>query len=778
MKPKRLCITIALMCGVTVLAQNNSITQHGDTLNHSSGQINDTTTVARQSAPASGNDDDWINDSLLNVFDNIQLKDVEVTAQKQLIKQEVDRIGYNIEADPDSKTNTVMKMLRKVPLVTVDANDEIRVNGQTSFRIFRNGHPDPSLTNNPKDILKAMPASSVKRIEVITEPGAKYDAEGTTVILNIVMADNSTLKGVSGMASANADNLGYLGGSIDLTTQLDKVVMSVDYGIYHGIGHDDESTSSSLNHYKESGAELVSDGTDKTDKMTSQYGYLNASWEPDTLNLVSMSMGGHLYDFGDKAFSTNLMRDAAGQTIYSYGIDNHDRYEGYSMSTRLDYQRSTRLKGETITLSYMLSAQHSKSKDKSLYTEPFNMPVPYNGVDLNDKQDFDEHTVQLDWTRPFAEKKHTIETGVKYIYRMSRSHSMIDYLGIEDDMDMRFKHVTQVGAAYVRYTFASGPWSVRAGLRYEHSYMRASYPDGTQEAFDAQFDDVVPSANVRYKIDDANSLKFSYAASINRPGISYLNPAVVESPTNRSFGNTDLGSVHHHSMSMTFMHVGSKFTFNVTPQFSFSNNGIGSVKWADGLVQVSTFANTLKRRSGYLSAYVQWMAHEKTNIMLNGSVGYNYFKSKELNLKNDGFSHNLYVNVTQYLPWSLELTGYAGMWGGGTYDVYGHRSSTSFSHGFGLQRSFLSEERLTVQLSASNPFKKYTKYSQSIDQGDVTGWSRGRYLQRSFDISVSFRFGSLKASVKRANNSIQNDDLVGGGNSGGGSSSGGGKGGQ
>ena len=717
-------------------------------------------------------------DSILNDTTFKHLSEVEVKAIRPLVKAEIDRLAYDVQADADAKTSTVIEMLRKVPLVTVDAEDNIRVKGATNFKIYKNGHPDPSISSNPKEVLKAIPASMIKRIEVITEPGAKYDAEGTTVILNIVMADNSTLKGVSGMASANADNLGYLGGSIDLTTQLDKVVMSVDYGIYHGIGHDDESTSSSLNHYKESGAELVSDGTDKTDKMTSQYGYLNASWEPDTLNLVSMSLGGHLYDFGDKAFSTNLMRDAAGQTIYSYGIDNHDRYEGYSMSTRLDYQRSTRLKGETITLSYMLSAQHSKSKDKSLYTEPFNMPVPYNGVDLNDKQDFDEHTVQLDWTRPFAQKKHTIETGVKYIYRMSRSHSMIDYLGIEDDMDMRFKHVTQVGAAYVRYTFASGPWSVRAGLRYEHSYMRASYPDGTQEAFDAQFDDVVPSANVRYKIDDANSLKFSYAASINRPGISYLNPAVVESPTSRSFGNTDLGSVHHHSMSMTFMHVGSKFTFNVTPQFSFSNNGIGSVKWADGLVQVSTFANTLKRRSGYLSAYVQWMAHEKTNIMLNGSVGYNYFKSKELNLKNDGFSRSLYVNVTQYLPWSLEFTGYAGMWGGGAYDVYGHRSSTSFSHGFGLQRSFLSEERLTVQLSASNPFKKYSKYSQSIDQGDVTGWSSGRYLQRSFDISVSFRFGSLKASVKRANNSIQNDDLVGGGNSGGGSSSGGGKGGQ
>ena len=154
--------------------------------------------MTRDAVKAPVDDDDWVNDSLLSVFDNIQLEGIEVTAQRQLIKQEVDRIGYSVADDADSKTNNVLTMLRKVPMVSVDASDEIRVNGQQNFKIFRNGHPDPSLSRNAKDILKAMPASSVKRIEVITEPGAKYDAEGTTLILNIVMADNSTIKGVSG----------------------------------------------------------------------------------------------------------------------------------------------------------------------------------------------------------------------------------------------------------------------------------------------------------------------------------------------------------------------------------------------------------------------------------------------------------------------------------------------------------------------------------------------------------------------------------------------------
>ena len=734
--------------------------------------------LTREVIPAAqGDDDDWVNDSLLDVFDNIQLKDVTVTSQRQLIKQEVDRIGYNVAEDADSKTNNVLTMLRKVPLVSVDANDEIRVNGQTDFKIFRNGHPDPTISRNAKDVLKAMPASAVKRIEVITEPGAKYDAEGTTLILNIVMADNSTLKGVSGMASVDADDRGTLGASLDLTTQLDKVVMAVDYGAYYSDGRGQKTTSSSLDHYQESGAELSSNGVSDGGKSLSNYLSLSASWEPDTLNLVSLSMSGYIGDYDSKGTSSSLMRDAAGQTLYSYGMNDHSDSKYYSVDTRIDYQRLTHRKGEAITLSYMLDASHDKGKSSSWYSDLFNMPVPYNGVDQNSKGDFNEHTVQIDWTRPFAEKKHVLETGAKYIYRMNRSHDMIDYLGTDEVIDMRYKHVTQVGAAYARYTFNSGPWNARVGLRYEHSYIRATYPGGTQEPYETHLNDLVPSASMRYQIDPANSLKFSYAVSIRRPSIYYLNPVVVESPTSRSFGNSNLGSVHNHSMSMTYMHVGSKFTFNVSPSFSFSNNGIGTVKWADGLVQVSTYANTLKRYSTYLSAYVQWMVHEKTRIMFNGSMGYSYYKSKEMGLKNDRLSGSVFTNVTQNLPWNLELTGYCGMWGGGTYDLYGHSKSARFFHGFGLQRSFLSEDRLTVRLSASNPFKKHMDYTTIIDKGDVTGWSSYRYIQSRIDLSVSFRFGSLQTSVKRADKSIENDDLMGGDNSGGGGSSGGGMGG-
>ena len=114
------------------------------------------------------------------------LSEVTVVATKDLISSDGAKLTYDVERDPSSGTNTVMEMLRKVPMVTVDGEDNIKVKGDSNFKIYINGKPDPMLSGDPKNILKSMPASSIKKIEVITDPGAKYEAEGTAGILNII----------------------------------------------------------------------------------------------------------------------------------------------------------------------------------------------------------------------------------------------------------------------------------------------------------------------------------------------------------------------------------------------------------------------------------------------------------------------------------------------------------------------------------------------------------------------------------------------------------------
>ena len=140
---------------------------------------------------------------------SISLDSVEVTAQRQLIRQSIDRVSYDVQADNDAKTQTVMDMLRKVPMVTIGRDENILVKGNSNYKIYKNGHLDPNLTKNAKEIFKAMPASSIKRIEVITEPGAREDAEGVNAILNIVMMDTRHMDGITGNVNAGYTSLNH-----------------------------------------------------------------------------------------------------------------------------------------------------------------------------------------------------------------------------------------------------------------------------------------------------------------------------------------------------------------------------------------------------------------------------------------------------------------------------------------------------------------------------------------------------------------------------------------
>jgi hypothetical protein len=126
-------------------------------------------------------------DTVYTCDDRQMLHGVEVVAHKPLVKMETDKLSYQVADDIDSKSNTVLEMLRKVPMVTVDGQDNITVNGSSSFKVYVDGKPSVMMSSNPSQVFKNMPASAVKSIEVVTNPGAKYDAEGVGGVLNIVM---------------------------------------------------------------------------------------------------------------------------------------------------------------------------------------------------------------------------------------------------------------------------------------------------------------------------------------------------------------------------------------------------------------------------------------------------------------------------------------------------------------------------------------------------------------------------------------------------------------
>ncbi|MBR1543556.1 MAG: outer membrane beta-barrel protein [Muribaculaceae bacterium] len=702
------------------------------------------------------------------------LAGVTVTAMRPLVKNEIDRLSYDVQGDADSKSNTIMEMLRKVPLVTVDGQDNVLVKGSSNFKIYKNGHPDLAMSNNPKEVLKSIPAAMVKRIEVITEPGAKYDAEGVSAILNIVMVENSAVKGVTGTVRAGVDFPGWNpNASGYLNTQFGKFIASVNYGYHRQTRSASKSRSYSESYYKDTGNTLLSE-SESNSSVNVHYGNIEASYEPDTLNLLTLSFGGYSYNYNSIQDGYASLMEPGGTSLYSYR--NHlPGYNGsyYSLDGRFDYQHRTHRKDELLTLSYMLSTSRQKSDYEQLYLDGVNMPVPYNTIIGDGLENFREHTFQFDWTRPFA-KYHKFETGVKYIYRLNKSDNTYSYVSDDDvnPVHTKFNHLTQVAAAYASYTFTRGKWAARAGLRYEYSYLRGKYPDGSQPNFSRNLSDWVPSASVNFQISPANSLKWAFTTRIQRPGISYLNPAREESATSVSFGNPYLSSARIYSTSLTFMHIGRKFTFNVVPGVSFSSNGIGSIQYYEDGKEVRTYANEMTSRWVGVSGYFQWQIHAKTSLMFNGNIGRDYVKAPTLGLKNARWTNYFFSQLTQQLPWKLRLTAFGGKWGGDIDGVYG-RSSSMWFYGFGLQRSFLKEDRLTVSINAQRPFSgRYTNFTNHTIQGDYTGFSTSSWTSRRVGITVSYRFGSLNASVKKTATTIDNNDLVGGSSKGGGNQGG------
>ena len=204
-----------------------------------------------------------------------------------------------------------------------------------------------------------------------------------------------------------------------------------------------------------------------------------------------------------------------------------------------------------------------------------------------------------------------------------------------------------------------------------------------------------------------------------------------------------------------------KLVLNVSLMHRFSNGLIQSVVTTDDDVVYYTYDNVGKFRRSSLHAYAQWTITPKTQLMINADLGNVRYRNDQLNLTNEKWCFEMFGYVTQQLPWKLRFTASFNRMDWGFSDVY-TRYPVRYFYGFSLQRSFLKEDRLTVQLRANNPFSgNYDIAKSQTVNGDVLGYSKSWQHTRSFYFSISYRFGSLKAQVKKTAKTIENDDLQG-----------------
>ena len=718
-----------------------------------------------------------------------QLETVEVVAYKPLVKADIDKIAYSVEDDPEANTNTVIEMLKKVPMVTVDGQDNIRVNGNSSFKIYVNGKPNNMMTKNPKEVLKSMPASSIKKIEVITNPGPKYDAEGVGGILNIV-TEGKGPEGYNATFSGRANNSSY-GGGLYATVKQGKLTMSVNYNA--------SSNHSPKGYTYSDRSQIGTDGTVTSSTVADGYtkghsqwqgGDVEASYEIDTLRLITGSFS--LSKFTSKGDAQNTVFStvpATGQRLYGYRSPSHSKENWDDYSASLDYQRSFSVKDRLLTLSYRLESSPSTSDSRYLYTDREAADDWQTFIDRMRDQRMDgdentmEHTFQIDYTTPFA-KHHTWEAGVKYILRRNKSDNDRYNLGTGDkdetydsDNSSHYRHHNDILAAYTGYGLTLDKWSARLGLRYEHTLQKVEYLLGRGTNFHKNFDDLVPSARLGYKFSDATNLSLGYKMRINRPGIWYLNPYLDDRiPDAISQGNPNLDTEKSHAVDLQFSSYNSKLTYTLTGTYQFVNNSIESVdrlvndRDIEGLpnptgkdVIYSSYANIGHIQYAGLMAYANWTPITNTRITLNGSVGYSHMSDGQ-SLRNHGWCTNIDASLQQTFAktWIFNASYYVQT----PQPTLQGKDARYQWYNFSLSKSFM-DKRLTLTAYIINPFgKRYFCYRSETVADNFRTTASSSWCQLYYGVSVRFRIGKLKASVKHTERTVENNDVKQGGRGG------------
>lgn len=702
-----------------------------------------------------------------------ELEGVTVTAKKPVIQSEADRLIYNVDEDPAAATNSALEMMRKVPMISVDGEDNVKLKGQENYKIYLNGKPDPTLSSNYKEVLRSMPASTIKKIEVITEPGAKYDAEGLSGIINIVTVAATRLEGYTVNLGASAGD-SHANEYIYGTVKINNVTLSANYS--HGDNYSPSSTSHSEMIYDDPNpyATITRSGRSKNSGY-SNFGSVQMSWEPDTLNLFTASANIGQYRFSGRYTSLSRFFDTAGSTIAGYDSRSRSLSNYLNAGVQANWQHNFTSVEHNLVFSYRYGYGKNRGVSDDSFHDAFNYDLSLLLPQYNESEyPSHEHTMQADYTHPFS-KKHTLEVGGKYIIR--NNYGTSDRLFLADDVWHRdepncvdMKQYQDVGSLYASYTGRFGKFMAKAGIRYEYTHMGTRFHTPGHTDFSTDLHDPVPNALLSYKISDASNLRASYRMQIQRPSVRSLNPTRNTSdPTLVYYGNPDLTSSRTHNAGLTYSNYAGALGGEIYAGYTRSSDLIAQYLFTgpDGIINV-TYGNLGTSDGAYISGYLNWTILPGLKLGVNAGTNYAHYHCPAIQLDSDGWGYNFNINADYDLPHDWNIDAYGGRYKSAPYMQY---SSDSYHwYGLSVSKAFM-DRRLNISLSANDFFEPYYTYRNTNTGPGVTMHQTSRAHNWGIRLGVRLRLGSLNASVKHTAKSVSNDDVSsggGGGNSGGG----------
>jgi iron complex outermembrane receptor protein len=516
----------------------------------------------------------------------------------------IDRKIFNVDKNSIVSGGSALDVMKQVPTIQVDVDGTITLRGTGSFVIFINGKTSGLTADNRSQILQQIPASNIERIEIITNPSAKFDAEGMTGIINIVtkkqLADGKSGQLQVGIGTNHKYNIS---GSFNMRVKSFSMSHTLGFrynqnwtdGFNLRTNTPDSFPPSTINQYNNGQRISISPtlsgnfewGLKKDASISINYllSY-NNNREPDSLKYNYLDSALWLtresYRITD-AISNNLSVDG-GLNFYK----KFKKLNDINVSTNINYNNNK-------------ETDYYRQQEYTLYHAP---DTNYNSLLQNNYKTNSSivSTTQLDYTHPFLEK-YKFETGVKINLRNFDNELIADSfdhslgrLIIDSNITNTFQYLENVNAVYGTFTATFKKWGFQTGLRVEQTNIAGNQQTGNIH-FTKNYVNFFPSVFINYKINASHTLQLAYSRRINRPGTNQLNPfATYDDPLNIRIGNPDLNPENIDAVELNYnMNITTKKKMNhnlmVTGYFRMVHGVIQRYRYISGDVSTVTFLN-------------------------------------------------------------------------------------------------------------------------------------------------------------------------------------------
>ncbi|SEQ15805.1 Outer membrane receptor proteins, mostly Fe transport [Hyunsoonleella jejuensis] len=668
-----------------------------------------------------------------------QLNEVVVQAEVSSSQFKLDKRVFNIGKDLSSTGASALEVLNNVPSVNVDIEGAISLRGSSGVQVLINGKP--SILTDDGGALGSITADMIDRIEVITNPSAKYDAEGTSGIINIVIKKDER-KGINGAFSLNAGIPDNNSIGISLNRRSEKFNLFTQMGLGRRVYPRD---SENINENLQNGTSIVSEGRDlRVEKFYNIT--LGTDYYIDDNNVLTLS-GNFAYEIEDQPSDINFKSlDANSDITSEWNRTEATEATNPKWQYELVYKRDFE---DHEDHDLLLSATgRSFSKDLTSLFQDTTISGTDRDNTQNTRTDYgsNNYTFKIDYTKPFSEI-WTLETGAQYqIDDIGNDFEVQDLVNGDFVTDLgltnNFQFDQKVLGAYAIGGYEYEKWGLKAGLRLEQTDLETTLVT-TNESNNQTYTNLFPSVHTSFKLSDAVSLQAGYSARINRPGMRELNPFFnIRNNFNIRKGNPKLMPEFTDSYELTSIFDIGKTSLNL---------GIYHRYTTDVIERISTFENNINtsipENVGTNSTLgIEFNTKYSPATWLTFNVDFNYnqfdrkgtFESAVFDFSGNQWSSKLMAKFD--LPADIDLEA-----------VGNHRSKVKTVQGVSSANTFLDigirkkilKDKGVINLSIRDVFK--SRFSESfISQGnsDAYSWSRrGRFVA----IGFSYGFGKGEA---------------------------------